>query len=223
MSKSNLTQLESRLSGILVSLLVLFFCVSGIPGCGGGSAGTGFKRYEGTVTTESGRPIAGVLVTIVDVNGQVAQAYTNSDGRFAIEVDTGDNTEVPVQFTGTGIHATAVLSDVPVDLDGEVTVKADFQIADTGTSAVGGITSIVVNSSNGSTSSSTGTGISSSSTALSSSLASSSSSSSSHASSNSPPSSSSQSSSSSQGSSSSVGGGGGGPGGPTCPPTCVAG
>lgn len=104
----------------------LIFCLAllSIAGCaGGGTSGTGIKMLEGQVLSESGKPLAGVEVSIPET-GQTTQ--TASDGTYSILTSTSSE-EIQVDVEVDGVTSSLVVEDVP---EGGAIVNLDMAISE---------------------------------------------------------------------------------------------
>ena len=77
----------SRLNFLLIGIVLSAGLV--LPGCGGGTEGTGTRPIDGTVSDISGNPISGVEVTEL-LTG--SSDVTNAEGKF--QVDTPEDQQV---------------------------------------------------------------------------------------------------------------------------------
>lgn len=119
-------QHRDRLFGVWAVVLVLSFALGACSG-GGGGGGGGAPAATGTISgtvrdADSGAPIAGATVEVLDGATVVATTTTDADGYYTVEVDAG--TGYTLRITAPGYETTTIADvdvvggeETPVDVD----------------------------------------------------------------------------------------------------------
>jgi len=100
-----------RLRVVLCSVLTIVFS---LPGCGGGTSGTGVSSIEGSVKLESGEPVAQVALLVTSDAGS-ASSVTDANGNFRVELDTGGDQTLEIALNGAGISTSVEIEGLPDD------------------------------------------------------------------------------------------------------------